>query len=248
MPAPSYADSPRNATNYLGQSYRFTPTYIRQRNPTGTDIRPKENQGYYPIGSIWMNISTPPEIWILARIFSNAGITNAEWVLIANSLISGPLLTLSDNAGVVVPPSSDVANPPGNIQFVAGAGLTIVGTPSSNLITITNTGTGTQVVNWIDESTNFNALSNNGYFCTATLTATLPANPSQGDVVAIFSDTTSFITVTANTGHKIRIGNVISATSGSIGSTRQGDSVYMIYRAVASTWETINAVGSWNVT
>jgi hypothetical protein len=142
MSAPSYSDSPANPTNYLGQNYRFTPTYIRSRNPTVLDTKPKENQGFYPIGSIWINTSTPPEIWILARIFSNNAAVNAEWVLIANSLNTGPLLTLSDTAGIVVPPSSDVSNPPGNIQLVGGSGITIVGTPASNLITITNTGAG----------------------------------------------------------------------------------------------------------
>jgi hypothetical protein len=140
MSAPSYSDSPGSPTGYLGQTYRYTPTYIRPRNPTVLDTRPKENQGFYPIGSIWINTSTPPEIWILARIFSNNAVVNAEWVLIANSLISGPLLTLSDNGGTVVPPSSDVANPPGNIHFIAGAGITIVGNASANTITITNTG------------------------------------------------------------------------------------------------------------
>lgn len=145
--APSYSDSPRNSTNYLGQNYRFTPTYIRKRNPVnGTslslqgDIKPKENQGRYPIGSIWVNVSNPPEIWILAAINANG----AQWVLIANSLLQGPLLTLSDNAGTVVTPTSDVANPPGNIQILAGAGITVVA--GTNNLTITNTGAGTETL------------------------------------------------------------------------------------------------------
>jgi hypothetical protein len=104
-------------------------------------LKPKENQGYYPIGSIWINSTSPQEIWILSDINSVNSVTTAHWVLIANSTIEGPLLTLSDNAGTVVPPSSSISNPPGNIQFKSGgAGLTIVGNASTNTITITNTG------------------------------------------------------------------------------------------------------------
>jgi len=36
---------------------------------------------------------------------------------------------------------------------------------------------------WTDEATSFAAASGNGYFCAAALTATLPASPSQGDVI-----------------------------------------------------------------
>ena len=142
----SFSDSPRNVTRYLGQDYRFAPVYYRSRNPVnGTsltltgDIKPKENQGRYPLGSIWIN-TVGPEIWILSDIVSN----QARWVLIANGLLTGPLLTLSDNAGTVVNPSSDVANPPGNIQFLNGAGISI--TAGTNTLTITNTGAGNETL------------------------------------------------------------------------------------------------------
>lgn len=86
MSAPSYSDSPRNATNYLGQNYRFTPTYIRLRNPTVNDLRPKENKGYYPIGSIWVNTSSAGSVYILSAITSSGGTPQAQWTLLANSL------------------------------------------------------------------------------------------------------------------------------------------------------------------
>lgn len=150
MTDPSYYNSPQNAIPgpLSGQYYRFTPTYIRGRNPTNLDTKPKENQGFYPIGSIWVNSSSPPEIFILASITSLNGAPSANWVLVANSTIVGPLLTISDNAGTVISPSDDTANPPGNIKLVAGPGITIVGTASTTnpIITISNSGSNQSLV------------------------------------------------------------------------------------------------------
>lgn len=77
------SDSYRNVTRYQGQDYRFVPTYLRSRDPfspqsASTDIKPKENQGYYPVTSLWTNTSNG-NIWALKGIVSNL----ANWVLIS---------------------------------------------------------------------------------------------------------------------------------------------------------------------
>ena len=187
--APSYSDSPRNPNRYLGQDYRFTPCYIRKRNPVnGTgpntlgDIKPKENQGRYPIGSIWINTASPVEIWILSCITADG----AQWVLLANSLIQGPLLSLTDDSGLLVIPTDDVANPPGNIQFKAGSGITVTRTGTSE-ITITNTGssqsfapdTGTNPVT--GAIINF---SNTSILATGTLANALRSNGTAADTIS----------------------------------------------------------------
>ena len=102
---------------------------------------------------------------------------------------------------------------------------------------------------WTDEAGSFNAASNNGYFCTASLTATLPPTPAQGDVVRIVADTTSVVTIAANTGQKIRVGNVISASAGTCASTKQGDSINLVYRSASAVWYSMGAVqGAWTIT
>ena len=107
----------------------------------------------------------------------------------------------------------------------------------------------TSNIPWTDEGGNFNAASNNGYFFTALLTSTLPPTPAQGDVIRIVVDTTSVVTLTANTGQKIRIGNVISSTAGTAASTKQGDSVDLVYRSASATWyEVGGSQGSWSIT
>ena len=101
---------------------------------------------------------------------------------------------------------------------------------------------------WTDEAAPFNAASNNGYYCTAVLTATLPPTPAQGDVVKFVSTGANVITLQANTGQKIRLGNVISGLAGTCASTRIGDGMELIYRSADGTWYNNTApVGTWNV-
>lgn len=114
--------------------------------------------------------------------------------------------------------------------------------------TITLTGTAVSFV-WTDEAVSFAAVSNNGYFCTAVLTASLPAAPAQGDIVRVVVDTTSIVTIKANTGQFIRLGNVISSSAGTAASTRQGDAMDLVYRTASATWYNFDApVGTWLIT
>jgi len=97
-------DSFRNVTRYTGQDYRYVPTYIRQRDPispinASPDIKPKEQQGYYPISSLWTT-STNQNVYVLAGIVNNL----ANWVLITAGG-AGPLLMLTGDDGVPVSPT-----------------------------------------------------------------------------------------------------------------------------------------------
>jgi hypothetical protein len=100
-------------------------------------------------------------------------------------------------------------------------------------------------VTWIDQATGIVLAINTGYFVTAATTQTLPASPSQGDVVKIVADTTGAVVVTANTGQQIRVGTTISSTAGTMTSTLQGDSLELIYRAASTTWVSIATTGVW---
>src|SRR5271157_1123836 len=111
------SDSYRNVTRYQGQDYSFAPRYLRGRDPTTNDIKPKEQQGYYPLGSLWTN-SSNSNLWALANITSNL----AKWVLIANTV--GPLIKLG------VPNGTSPITPDTNglISFTStGATVTITG-------------------------------------------------------------------------------------------------------------------------
>jgi hypothetical protein len=131
-----------------------------------------------------------------------------------------------------------------NVINVLGAGGTSTA-GAGNTVTITAT---TAAMTWTDEAINFAAAANNGYFCTASITATLPGAPAQGNVVVIEVDTASAVTVLANTGQFIRLGNAISASAGNAVSSKRGDSLYLVYRSSSSTWFSVSTEGTWALT
>jgi hypothetical protein len=135
------------------------------------------------------------------------------------------------------------------------AGIASVSVANTEMVTI-NTSTGQMgsqtlpiSIVWSDNSGSFNAASNNGYFITTTSTPTLPAAPSEGDVVAFIVDTTNICTITANTGQKIRVGITLSASAGTCASNFRGDSINLVYRSTGATWfASSSPQGTWSVT
>jgi hypothetical protein len=109
----SATDSPRNNLRYMGQDYRFAPTFLRKRDPippydTSPDIKPPENQGYYPVTSLWTN-TTNNNVWVLRGIKNNL----ADWFLLASGVGDAGILTIEGNGGGPQPP--DVA---GNFKLL----------------------------------------------------------------------------------------------------------------------------------
>ncbi len=131
----------------------------------------------------------------------------------------------------------------GNNINVNGSGATST-SGSGNTVVITST---SNIVPWTDEAVSFNAAVNHGYFCTAALTATLPT-ATQGQIVVIEADTSGAVTIQAPTGKFIRLGAQISAAAGTAVSSKQGDSVYLVYRSASLTWQSISTEGTWAVT
>ena len=104
-------------------------------------------------------------------------------------------------------------------------------------------------VTWSDQSGSFAAAATNGYFITATSTATLPAAPTNGSMISFIVNTTSLLTITANTGQFIRLGTSLSASAGTCVSSNQGDSISLVYRSTGTTWFVLNSpTGAWTIT
>lgn len=102
---------------------------------------------------------------------------------------------------------------------------------------------------WTDKATSFAAAAGNGYFVTATATATMPASPSQGNLIAFEVDGVgSLLTIQANTGQIIRIGKVVSASAGIAVNNFQGDCVVFVYRTSDTSWQAIQSIGTWTIT
>ncbi len=139
------------------------------------------------------------------------------------------------------------------IQGISGNNQTTSSTVK--FVTIDTSGTSSnglmgvsQYFPYTDEATSFTAVANNGYFCTATLTATLPASPIQGDKIEIFTELSAIITVRANTGQTIRLNTSVSASAGSAVNVTGGSSIMLVYKASTTQWCAISVVGSWTIT
>lgn len=102
--------------------------------------------------------------------------------------------------------------------------------------------------NWSDTSGTVSATAFHGYFITASCTSTLPASPSEGDTISYVVDTSSTLTITANTGQYIRIGSAISASAGTAANNAWGDSVTLVFRSSDSNWIATSVIGTWTVT
>jgi hypothetical protein len=143
---------------------------------------------------------------------------------------------------------SGTAVPAANvININGGTGVTISANPnlSNNiLVTVKNDGFA-----WSEQTTNFNAAVQNGYYCNNALTVTLP--PSAGLVIGnsiiIFADTMSQVIIQAGTGEMIQVSTTISGAGGTAKSNTQGSTLELIYKPSDSTWHSISSLGSWTV-
>ncbi len=150
------------------------------------------------------------------------------------------------------------ASPTTGAVIVSGVNATTstVGVASFNQADFTVSGAGEvsaisgSTFPWTDEATSFAAVANNGYFVTATATATLPPSPSQGNTIAFAVDSASgILTIQANTGQMIRVGRSLSASAGMAVSNFDGDSIFLVYRAADATWIAApSPEGTWTLT
>ena len=177
---------------------------------------------------------------------SSGALTIAGGTLLS-SAGAGSTVTINADDNVVGSVASDsgTATPSSNSFTIAG-GAGVVTSATGSTVTIAITGSG---FSWADNSGTFTAVSNNGYFITATSTATLPASPTEGDSVAFIVDTTDILTITANTGQVIRVGNVATATGGTCVSMDRGDAISIVYRSTGSAWIADGGPqGDWTLT
>lgn len=154
-----------------------------------------------------------------------------------------------------VPPSvatsyvtdSGTAIPSANVLNVNGGnGITTSANPNGSnnlLITVINDG-----FPWADEAISFAAVAQNGYFCTGVLTATLPASPTQGNTIIFYVDSASVVTIQANAGQTIQVGDDQSGIAGTAFSTAEGSTLTLVYRSADTEWHSISDLGSWSLT
>lgn len=135
------------------------------------------------------------------------------------------------------------AVPAANVLEVLGGSGTFTSLGVSNQIKI-------NVVNdgfpWSEKAISFPALPQNGYFCTAALTVTLPtASLVTGTTIIIYVDTASVVILQAGAGQQIEISQTLSTVSGTATSTARGNIVTLVYRVSDTTWHAISSAGTF---
>lgn len=163
--------------------------------------------------------------------------------IIKSSSGSGPLpptvpLQFTADTGVAVPAAN-------NLNIFGGIGATTTGSGSTITVTVVTDGFA-----WSEQTTNFNAAVENGYYCNNGLTVTLPATAGLlvGNTVIIYVDTTSTVTIQANTGQSIQVSNSISSSGGTAVSNTQGSLLELNFKPSDTTWHTVSSMGTWETT
>ncbi len=133
-----------------------------------------------------------------------------------------------------------------NVNVNSGSGVNVTANPdlsSSFIVNVINDG-----FPWSDQAISFAAQKQNGYFCTAALTVTLPsAGLVSGSTVIIYVDTALAVVIQAAAGQKIEISQTDSSATGTATSTAQGNIVQLVYRLSDTTWHAISSQGSWTL-
>ena len=150
-----------------------------------------------------------------------------------------PIQTLTGNSGGAVPPTAN------NINVVGSGAVTVTGNPGTSTLTIS---VQTDSFTWSDQAISFAALPQNGYFCTAALTVSLPtAGLVNGSTIIIYVDTANPVVIQAGAGQMIEISNASSTVAGTATSTSQGNIVTLVYRVSDTTWHSISSQGSFTL-
>ena len=160
------------------------------------------------------------------------------YVPATSSMPSIPTSFVTDNG---------TATPAANIlNVIGGNGATTSAPGSSNTIVVTVV---TDGMPWLDSAVDFNASVQTGYFCSGTITASLPASAGllNGATIIIYVDSGSVVTVLANAGQTIQISNSQSSVAGTAKSTAEGSVLTLVYRIADTEWHSISVEGTWTL-
>ena len=165
---------------------------------------------------------------------------------------SGNTLSVTTAAVYTVATSSGTATASANaVTIVGGSGITT--SAAGSTITITASGGSSSIYPFANVTSGTQAMAvNTGYVANngaSLVTLTLPATAAVGAVIAIQGAGSGLWTLAQNAGQTINFNEVASTVGvgGSINSTSQFDSIYVMCVTANTTWVVNQSVGNFNV-
>jgi Pectinesterase len=178
-------------------------------------------------------------------------------IVIGSSLVIDPQIVKTifhQNPDVIPTLNGQIAigstgNYPVTATLTAGSGIAI--TNAAGSVTI-ETSTGGFGLNWQVVNTSFTMTSGNGYIVLSGIGSnfTLPATSSVGSAIAIIgNDIATNFSILQTAGQQIRFGNKLTTlgASGSVNSTEDGSSIFLVCTVANTNWSVIEPVGNFNV-
>lgn len=133
---------------------------------------------------------------------------------------------------------------PGMVVGMGGIGVAY----DSMTATLTISGGSSSTFAWNTAAGTVLATPNTGYICTSTLTLTLPAVISVGDVIRVTGGTGSMMwTIDANAGQTIQLGSQASSSGGSLASTNPYDTVELLCVTANTAFVVLSSMGNVTV-
>lgn len=215
-----------NSSNRPLQSFALSPSenppYLNWgRAPTATDFK-------NPGTRVQDNSVTPP------KLYETTGAGSWFEVTAGSAIVS----QLDGNSGSANPVS-------GIINIVGTAGTNVAG--AGNTLTITAT---PSTFSWNIGAVGLELVPENAYTITGgAQNFTLPAACAIGDEIGLVLQGGTSWTITPSGVQTIQVGPITAAgAGGSVASTTDGDTVWIVCTAVNSTWLAFGYTGSLNVT
>lgn len=130
------------------------------------------------------------------------------------------------------------------LNVLGGTGIqTYVDPNLSNNVYIKVTGDGFK---WYEKSVNYNIQVEEGVFCDAAITITLPSSSlSLGDSVIIYNHIGASVTIACGVSQFIQFGTDASSIGGTATSSDFGDILELVYKLGDDAWHVIASVGTW---
>lgn len=151
---------------------------------------------------------------------------------------SVPLQFTADDGNIAIPAAN-------NLNVFGDDGIeTFVPVPGGDTLNIRVV---TDSFTWSEETTDFNAEVQHGYYCNDSLTVSLPptAGLTIGNTIIIYVDTTNLVAIQTSPGQQIQVGNEISSVGGGVATNIQGALIELNFKVSDLTWHTIASMGTW---